>query len=215
MSFLSWRIFRDFWGFLPGKKKVQQGQASDAADFSFYRKSFEGKFRRCSRASCRSISQLGQVVDEDFFLHRRPLGFIGVFFSSPLVQAGFFFASSLLRLALLSSFVRASFLAFLTLRSRFVPGIVVASLARRMGAAVLHRHTVGLYHDSCYTFSPLVVKEISRWCLLWFRHPGRHFCIFSAFARSSFLDALGDFSRLRGGGSTRKQLSATTSQVPV
>lgn len=84
---------------------MQQGQASDAADFSFYRKSFEGKFRRCSRASCRSISQLGQVVDEDFFLHRRPLGFIGVFFSSPLVQAGFFFASSLLRLALLSSFV--------------------------------------------------------------------------------------------------------------
>lgn len=122
---------------------MQQGQASDAADFSFYRKSFEGKFRRCSRASCRSISQLGQVVDEDFFLHRRPLGFIGVFFSSPLVQAGFFFASSLLRLALLSSFVRASFLSFLTLRSRFVPGIVVASLARRMGAAGFpfrHRH---------------------------------------------------------------------------
>lgn len=111
---------------------MQQGQASDAADFSFYRKSFEGKFRRCSRASCRSISQLGQVVDEDFFLHRRPLGFIGVFFSS-----------SLLRLALLSSFVRASFLSFLTLRSRFVPGIVVASLARRMGAAGFpfrHRH---------------------------------------------------------------------------
>lgn len=84
------------------------------------------------------------------------------------------------------------------------------------------------------------IKEIPRWGLLGFLHPRRQFsafarssifsgsfrirrvrvfCIFSWFTLGSFLAAWGDFSRLSHGfevvGSTRKQLSAMTSQVPV